>query len=802
MWQPLTQALRQIRRDRWRTMSVVAIMALCVGSCVAIFGMVKAVVLADWMYADAGRIAIIWHARPNAPGIIGMSPSDVLSYQSSLPSFQSVAGVTTRGFNLGGGASPSRVTCARMTAGMFPLLGVAPQRGRWFTAEEERDAAPVVVLSDQLWKSQLGGDAAALDREIVLDAVSRRIVAIMPEVFAFPPEGIQGLTKAECWIPASYTQAELATPSFNHVAIGRLREDASWERASSDAHAGAQRIWATYPAAVQSQVQLTARVVPLLDQALGRARMPLTLFAGSVISLLLIGCANASNLLLASFDARCEEIKIRMSLGAARASIMLQLTCESVVLSLIGGVLGAAIAHGLLMAMIATNASAFPGLADARIDLTALAVAVLCAFGAGILGGAAPALAARNQDGLIQGPARTLARGFAGTAWRRGLIAIELALAVVVVALAGFLARSVMSLNAVEIGLNDRGVIAFSVALPPSAYPRPDRIAAFRDGVVDQLERIPGVRGVAVSSALPVGETIPGVVLPTGSASPAEYRPAAVYAVTADFARTIGIAVKAGRFFEDIDRAGTPAAVLNETLARTMWPNDNPIGRSVSLLGQSQPMTIVGVVGDVRQGGPLRPAAPAFYQLLSQSSQATRTQHFVIRSNIPLSRLGDDVRRAVSNVDPEIPVFALRTLSDSIASTMAVQRFNMLVVGVFAALALVLALSGVYAVLAHSVQGARRNFGIRQALGATRVRIARVVLVQALWPAIVGIMAGVIVAMAASELIASLLFGVTPNDPATILSVAVMILAASAGAVLIPALRAARVDPAALLRHD
>jgi putative ABC transport system permease protein len=790
------QAIRQIRRRPALSAAIIAIMALCIGSCVAIFGMVKAVLLTDWTYVDADRIGIIWHARPNVPGNIGMSPSDLRSYQASLQTFQHVAAVTTRGFNLGG-PSPSRVTCARMTAGMFPLLGVAPARGRWFSEEEDRTMAAVVVLSHELWVSTLGGDAGALTREIVLDAKPRRIVGIMPEVFSFPPEGIQGLAKAECWIPASYTPAELAIPSFNHVVIGRLKDGATWAQAGADAHAGAQRIWATYPAAVQSQLQLTARVAPLIDQALGRAWVPLALFAGSVISLLSIGCANVSNLLLSSFDVRRQEIFVRRSLGATHTSIVLQLLCESMVMALIGSVLGAALAHGLLSAMIATNATAFPRLADALIDLSALGAAVLCALVAGILGGVGPALAARQEGDRT----RSVARGFAGTAWRRGLIALEVALAVVVLTLAGFLIRSVSSLSNVESGLANRAAITFSVNLPESAYPDAERVAAFRDGVVGELDRIPGVSGVAAASALPIGDANPGVVAPAGSANPADYRPAAVYAVTPDFARTLGIAVKAGRFFEESDPSSGNAAVLNETLARILWPNGDAVGRSATLLGHDGAMTIVGIIGDVRQGGPLRPAAPAFYLLMSQS-QPVRLQHFIIRSGMPLARLSDSLRRAVASMDPAIPVFAMRTVGDSIASTMAVQRFNMLVVGVFAVLALLLALTGLYAVLAHSVHVSLRDFGIRQALGAGRVRIVGSVLAQALRPAAVGVMAGAIAATAASELIASLLFGVKPNDPATIASVAFLILIASAGAVLAPALRAARVDPARLLRHE
>jgi putative ABC transport system permease protein len=373
---------------------------------------------------------------------------------------------------------------------------------------------------------------------------------------------------------------------------------------------------------------------------------------------------------------------------------------------------------------------------------------------------------------------------------------------VVVLVLAGVLTRSVISLNDVDSGFDDRGLISFSVALPEASYQRPEQIAAFRDRVLEQLDRVPGVRARAVSSALPVGVAQPAVVSPAGSVSPTDYRPAAIHAVTADYATTLAVAVTAGRFFDPTDAPHTRVAVLNATLARSLWPDGDVVGRSISLVGESAPLTIVGVVGDVRQAGPQRPAAPAIYRLLSQTEQRVNNLHFLLRSDVPLARLGDGVRHAVASVDPEIPVFALRTVADSVAATTAVQRFNMLVVGVFAAFAMVLALSGLYAVLAHTVQRARRDFGIRQALGATRARIIRVVLSQALWPAVIGIGAGAIAALAASELIASLLFGVRPNDPATIVGVAAGILAASLLAVLAPAVRAARVDPATLLRHD
>jgi putative ABC transport system permease protein len=454
-----------------------------------------------------------------------------------------------------------------------------------------------------------------------------------------------------------------------------------------------------------------------------------------------------------------------------------------------------ALAYGMLRAMIATNAAAFPRLGEARIDAAAFTVAVMVALLAGTLGGAAPALAARRH---VDTGTRSVARGFAGTRWRRALIATELALAMLVLAIAGFLARSVIHLNSVETGLAERGATTFSVALPESTYPDPMSVTRFRDDVIEQLERIGGVTSVAAASARPVGEATPGVVAPAGLASPPDYRPAAVYTVTPGYARTLGVALIGGRFFEPQDAVSTPVAVVNETLARTMWPKGDAFGRSLTLLGHAQPMLIVGVTGDVRQSGPLRPAAPAIYQLLAQSSQPVRTQHFIIGAAAPV--VAEQVRRAVASVDAELPVFGMRTIGDSIAATMAVPRFNMLIVGVFAMVAAVLALSGLYAVLAQSVERGHRDFGIRLAVGATRGRVAAMVLMQAMLPSMIGIVSGALAAMAASELITSLLHGVQPNDPLTIVSIAALLLVASMAAVLAPALRAARVDPAVLLR--
>jgi predicted permease len=800
MSRSIVQALRQIRRHRRLSLTIVAIMALCIGSCVAIASVVRAVLLDDWGYVDQDRVAILWHARPNVSGVVGVGPSDYVAYRSSLQTVDHVAAVTTRGFNLGGAPS-QRITCARMTPAMFPLLGVPPSRGRWFSEDDDRGHAKVVVLSERLRRTSMADRTDALDTEIALDGVPHRVVGVMPASFAFPPEGVQSLQPADCWVPASFTTAELAIPSFSYVLFARLKHGVSIEAAAADAHAGAQRIWSGYPAALQSQIHLTARVVPLSEQALARSRTPLALYAAAVAGLLLIGCANVSNLILTGLDARGNELAVRASLGATRGALLGQLLFESIVLAVVGGLAGIVIAEGLLTAMIATNAAAFPRLAEARID----AISVLVAVGCGILAGIAGALpvllrARRGADGPPNGN-RTVARGLAG-GLRSALIAVELALAVSVLVVAGMLARSVISLNAVDAGFAPNGLLTFSVAVPATSHPTRESVLAFGDEVMRRLRAAGGVAGVAVSSAAPVGEAASGVVFKTGSAAP-DYKPSLMHVVSPGYATALGLTIRQGRFLEDSDVETAPAsAVINESLARALFADVPPIGQTFLRIGSNRTHTVVGVVRDVKQAGPQRAAPPALYVPMAQAEQPVRTLNFVLRSRASLNATARDVRRVVAGVDATLPAFAMRSGSDLLHTTIAMQRFNVFVVTAFAIMAIVLALSGLYAVLSHAVHQTRRDTGIRMALGASGRRIVRTIVARGLLPAVAGIVIGSAGAAAGSELIRSLLFGVTPNDPATLAAAASLILLASIVAVMIPASKAARVDLVTLLRHE
>ena len=767
-----------------------------------VFSMVSAVLLAGRPYTDVARLAIVWHARANAPGVVGMAPSDVRAYRASSTSFESLAAVTTRGYNAGS-TNPFRVTCGRMMPEMFALLGVTPERGRWFTEEEDRRHEAVVVVSGRLWRAQLGGDAGFPGGDLLLDAVPHRVVGIMPDTFVFPPEGVQGLAAADCWVPASFSAADLATPAFNYVLFAKLKHGVTLEQARADANTGAHRIWTTYPAAVQSQVQLEARVVPLDEHALAGSRTPMYLFTGAAALLLLIGCSNVANLLMTSLDIRQRELAVRAALGATRGALVAQLLLESVVLAIAGGLAGAALASGLLSAIVASNAGVFPRLGQARIDLFALAFAVGCSTLAGLIGGLAPALRLRASPVSAVGQ-RAAPRGFAREWWRRCLIAFEVGLSVTVLVLAGVLARGVLRLNATGSGFAPDGLFAFSVALPSAQYPRADQTMTFANEVVRQLTEMPGVAHAAAGSALPIGSAAAAVVAAIGeSAAAPTYRPALRYAVTPAYAAASGISVRDGRFLEDADvMPGARVVVVNEALAQSLGPTSGSIGRAILRVGDEQPMTIVGIVSDVRQGGPLRAAAPAFYVPVAQAAERQATMHFLVRSSAGPRRLAPRVREIVSGRDAALPPFALRTGDDLVGATVAVQRFNLLVVGVFAVLAMSLAVLGMNGVLSHFVQQARRDFGIRQALGATSGRIVASVMGWAMLPVLAGIAIGALAASAASTLIASLLFGVSPNDPATLIVVAAAVAIISAAGLLPAALRASRGDVTTLLRQE
>ncbi len=804
MVEAIHQAARSLRRQTAFSGSVVAIMALGVGACTTMFSIIAAVFLDPLPYAEPERLAIIWHAQGDTPGVIGLSPSDYVTYRDTTRTFASVVAVATRGYNLGGGAQPVRVTCGRVTPNLFSTLGIGAARGRWIGEDDDRNWRRVVVLTHQLWRSYFGGDEKVVGQDVLLDAVPHTVIGVMPASFGFPPPGIQGVSEADCWIPTSFSAAELATPAFDFLVLAKLARDVSIEQAAEDASRAAQRIWETYPAAVKSQVQLRARLVPLTEQVVIGSRTPMLLFAGSALLLLLIGCANVSNLLLTRLHTRRHEMVLRSALGASRTALVTQGLAESLLLAVAGCVVGVLLAQGLIVVVSALEPGQLPRLGNARIDLAATGFALLCATLAGVLGGVAPALRSRGigTSGERDGFERVSRGGIGRDRLRSALVVLGVGMAVVVLAGAALLMRSMANLGKVDPNFEPANVLTFSVALPPVRYQQPVAIDLFARNVVDRLRQLPAVTFAAAGSTSPVGASDVAVVAPndlTPGAPP--FRPAAVQFTTPGYPETWGIELRRGREFEPADLAAAArVAIVNETMARTYWPDVDVVGRQMSQVGNPQPLTIVGVIADVTQGGPASTPAPTFHVPLAQATQPTRSLAFAVRTSGDTRALAGEVRRIVAESDSTLPVFALQSGEDLLASSVATQRFATLLAMALGVLALVLAMTGLYAVMAHMVSQSSHEYGIRIALGATRLAVVRLVAGRALRLVAVGVVLGVTAAAGLSTLIVSLLFGVQPGDPVTHAFVALLLAAVGAAAVAVPAMRAMRVDPAACLR--
>ena len=797
------QAARSLRRQPAFSGSVVAVMALGIGACTAMFSIITAVFFDPLPYVDPERLAIIWHAQGETPGVVGLSPSDYVAYRDTTRAFASVAAVATRGYNLGGGDQPVRVTCGRVTPNLFSMLGVEAARGRWISADDDRHGRRVIVLTQQLWRSYFSGDETIVGRDILLDAIPYTVIGVMPASFSVPPPGIQGVSEASCWIPTSFLPAELAAPGFDFLVVARLAAGISIEQAAEDASNVAGRIWEAYPAAVKSQVQLRARLVPLTEEVVAGSRTPLLLFAGSALLLLLIGCANVSNLLLTRLNTRRHEMVLRSALGASRMVLVTQGLAESLLLAAAGGAVGVLLAVGLVMVVSAVEPGHLPRLANARTDFMTTGFALLCATGAGLLGGVAPALRTRGSGSPGRaGLERVSAASIGRDRLRSTLVVLEVGMAVVVLAAAALLMRSMAHLERIDPGFDSARVLTFSVALPPAGYPQPAAVARFAREIVDRLRRLPGVTFAAAGSASPLGAADVAVVAP-GMSTPGAppFRPAAVQFTTAGYHETWGIAAKRGRTFDPGDLAAAPpVAIVNETMARSYWPDGDVVGRQMSVVGHPTPLTVVGVTADVAQGGPTSTPAPMFYLPLAQSTRPARSLSFALRASSDPHALATEVRRIIAESDRTLPVFGLQRAGELLASSVATQRFAMRMAMGLGVVAVILAMSGLYAVMAHVVSQSRREYGIRMALGATPLAVVGLVAGRALTLVAAGIVLGAAAAVGLSSLIASLLFGVRLGDPVTYAMVAALLLGVAAVAVGLPVIRATRVDPTVCLR--
>jgi putative ABC transport system permease protein len=799
--QDVRYGLRTMRRDLGFTTLAVLTLALGIGATTVIFSVARGVLFRPLPFREPERLVLVEDRQPPSQDTPVSFP-EFLAWRERIGAFESLAA----GFNttcaLTGTGDPEEIWSVRASAAMLPLLGIEPVLGRSFRSEEDRrDAEPVAIISHALWKRRFGSDPGVTGRTMTLDGKVFTIVGVLPQRVegVLPGDSLLG-KRRDIWMPLRLdTNVAPAGLHFLRV-IGRLRGDLDVVRARGEAKAAE----ADLHKKLDNDHGLT--LTPLQEHVTGRLRPALLALLGAVALLLLIACANVAGLLLTRSAGRRAEIALRMALGAGRRRLVRQLVTESLVLSFLGGALGLLLSYWGLDLLVAATREILPRAGEIAIDGTALAFALSITLLTGVLFGLAPAAQVSGTDlerSLREG-GRSAGSGRAGRKLRGALVVGEIALSLILLVGAGLLARSFARLLATDKGFDPDNVLSFSLSLPYGAYPRPDQQSRFFDQALTAIAALPGVGGAAAISELPLGGSgtngafhVEGRSDPPGSEPQAEKR-----IVTPDYFRVLRTPILAGRAFTAQDRPGSPSvAIINEALARRMFAGQDPVGRRLEFNWDTTGwQEIVGVVGDVKQYGLQEEMLPTIYVPLAQ--RPASAMDVVLRSSLPPDQLLPVIRRQVAALDRDRPLIQVRTMQQVVADSVADRRLPMLILAGFAAAALLLGAIGVYGVVGYSVAQRTQEFGIRMALGARRGAVMRMVLGQGLRLALIGLLIGLAGSLAVARLIAGLLFGVTPADPATLAATSLLILGVALLACYVPARRAARVDPMVALRYE
>jgi putative ABC transport system permease protein len=814
--QDLRFALRQLGRSPGFTAVAALTLALGIGANTGVFSVLRAAVLQPLPFARPDRLVVLQTRYLPSSGLdipwFPLSAPEVEDYRDQSRTLQDVVPWTRENETLvGREGAPVQLRVGQVGRGMFRLLGVDAALGRTFAPEEEEpSASPTTVLSYSLWKSRFGGDPEVVGRTISLDGANTRVVGVMPRGFEFPS------AQVAAWRPLGLDENRLP-PRGAHflVAVGRLRPGATLAQAQAEQ----QRIREAWSERFQHYAMgHYVYVTPLRTLLVGDVGHVLWTLMAAVGLVLLIACVNVANLLLARTERRHRELSVRAALGAGRLRLIGQLLVEGLVLSAVGGAAGLLLAAWGTRALVAVDPGAIPRSGHIHVDMTVLLFTLGLTVVTALVFGILPAFqstSGRLAGGLVSGS--RIGSGRRRTAFRRGLVATEVAVSLVVVVAAALLLRSFWRLTSVDPGVESRNVLTFGLSLPQAGYPEAEQVPAFYEQLLRRLESLPGVRSASAATSLPVADDPPRADFRVeGEPPPAEGVPAwnaDAVAVEPGYFRTMGIPVLRGRVSGSGDRAGTElVAVVNRALVRRYWPGESPIGRRIGYAAASTPddsvawIRIVGVVGDTRVGGLDAEPRPEVFlphdQLRLSQGSTGRSTNIVLRTDLPPLRLLPAAREAVAELDPRLPLVEPRTMHQVLGRSVARPRMMADLLGGFGLIALLLASVGVYGVMAYTVSLRTREIGIRMALGARAGQVLRLVLAQSLRPVILGVSVGVVAALAGTRLLASQLFGISPADPVSYAAVALLLGGAAALACWIPARRAARVDPARALRIE
>jgi len=817
--QNLRLGLRQLGKAPGFSVTVILMLGLGIGAATAIFSLVEGILLRPLPFKDGGRLVLLGDHLGGGPGI-SVTAREIGTYSNASEAFSSLGGYITTGYELSGGEQPEEVNAARVTAGTFATLGVQPMIGRVFTVEEEEASQPLAVISYAFWLSRYNGDGKIPGRSVVLDRRPYTIIGVMPRGFEFPLQTGR-LEQVQLWTPLSLTHDELSDQQagfWGYHLVARLREGVTVAQAAQDVDRVARQVMSSFPASMAA-IHIRGDVVPLGEQAVEDVRPLLRTLFLAVSVVLLIACANVSGLLLVRAIRRRREYAVRLALGARSGAIIRESVVEGLLLSLGGGLLGLACAAAAIRAALPLLPESMPRIDSISVDAPVAAFALMLALATGALCSLTPAFTALRTD-LAESfkEGARCGTGGSGHKWlRSALVVPEVAVALVLLTVSGALLRSFQNMRAVDPGFRPDHVLVAGYQLPLRQYASTASEEIFNQAVVDGLSNAPGIIAVGITSVLPASDisakaayTIEGMAAENWKLKFASF--ASTYG---DYFRAMRIPLLEGRTFTVDDRADAALVVIvNQSMAEHSWPGQRAVGKRMHVGNPQKGLpwaTVVGVVADTKLGSRDEPNDDQWYFPAQQPATLYGSEssgklskaaggYITLRSALPPEEMTQTLRSAVAAVDPLLALQQMRTMNDVISTTEAPRRFNTDLIAAFAIGALLLAITGIYAVVAFSASQRTQEIAIRVALGAQRIGIARLVLVSGAKLALLGCGLGVLGSLAASRLIGSFLFEVSPADPLVYTGAVFVMMLMALVASALPAVRAASADPVEALR--
>jgi putative ABC transport system permease protein len=820
-------AIRHLLKSPGFTTTAVLMLAFGIGATTAIFSIVDCVILRPLPFPQPERLVqlsdILQGANVGGNGEAGVTVPDIRNYTRDTHSFESIGGYQGASYELSGIGEPAQINATRMSGGVFPALAVQPLTGRFFTQQEDDQKQQVVVISYSLWQNRLHGDSQVLGSKVLLDRKPYEVIGVMPRNFEFPLQPGQ-LNASELWVPISFTQSELSEggqANWSYNMVGRLKSGISPEQAQSDAERVARDTMRSYPPFMAS-LHIAAVVHSLHEETVRDSReLVRTLFLATAV-VLLIACANLAGLLLVRAIRRRREVAVRLALGARAGALLRQAMLESVALSLTGGLLGLVFAEIAIRIGISRLPETLPRISEIGLNWQVVAFAIFLAVITGILCGLAPAFAGlrtRVNDTLKEG-GRSGSAGSGHARLRSALVIGEIAVALVLLAASGLLLRSFEKMRDVNLGFRPDHTLVAGYALPLKQYSTQPQVDNFMDELLRRLQQLPSVKSAGLTTFLPAsGNNNNSTFVVEGYVPPqnAGMNLATIVLVHGDYFPAMGISLLAGRLFTPADTPDSQlVAIVNQKFAQHYWPGSDPIGTRYRVGTPETPtpwLTVVGVVANVKENSPDVPDKEQSYQPVKQFEKSVgplgspsdlngNGGFIAVRTAMDPEQMENSLRATVGSLDSQLPLTQVQTMEHAVSDSEAPRRFNTAVISAFAIAAVLLAALGIYSVIAFSVALRVQEMAIRMALGSQRTGILRLVFESAAKLGIAGCAIGLIGAAAASHLLRSFLFNVSPFDPLVLVAAGIFVMLLASAASLLPAIRAASIQPMSALRMD